>query len=328
MAVSSSNQLAFVSCTSVAKKAGAFYNPLFIHGPVGVGKTHLMQAIANEIYAKSSNKKILYITSEEFTNEVVEAIRGNATSSMKRKFRNLDVLIIDDVQFLSGKEKVQEELFHTFNILVDNAAQIVLSSDKQPAELKGVEKRLVSRFSGGLTVDIEPPDFELRCAILLIKARKLNALLPIEGAKIIAQEIKDARALEGALLRLITLAESLGQTLSVELIKRSVENTRQEKAFLDPDEIIKNICAHYRIRPSQIKGERRDSFLVRPRQIAMYLLKREFGLTLSEIGAVLGGRDHTTVMHGINKIESLVSENKISLDGLGISGPKGSSFVD
>lgn len=328
MAVSGSNQLAFVSCTSVAKKSGSSYNPLFIHGPVGVGKTHLMQAIANEIYAKSPDKKILYITSEEFTNEVVEAIRGNATASMKRRFRNLDVLLIDDVQFLSGKEKVQEELFHTFNILVDNSAQVVLSSDKQPVELKGVEKRLVSRFSGGLTVDIEPPDFELRCAILLIKAKKLNVVLPIEGAKIIAQEIKDARALEGTLLRLITTAESLRQALSVGLIKKSIENARAEKAPIGPEEIVRNICAYYKIRPSQIKGDRRDSFLVRPRQVAMYLLKKEFGLTLSEIGAVLGGRDHTTVMYGISKIESLVLENKISLEGLGISPAKNPSFVD
>ena len=155
MAVSSTNQFAYVSATTVAKKPGEAYNPLFIYGPTGVGKTHLMQAIANEVYTKNPNKKILYTTSEEFTNEVVEAIRTNNTSNMKSKFRELDLLIIDDIQFVAGKEKVQEELFHTFNILVDKAAQIVLSSDRPPAEMKQVEKRLLSRFSGGLTVDVQ-----------------------------------------------------------------------------------------------------------------------------------------------------------------------------
>ncbi|OGH09702.1 MAG: hypothetical protein A2152_02545, partial [Candidatus Levybacteria bacterium RBG_16_35_6] len=188
LAVSSSNQLAYVSATTVAKKIGKAYNPLFIYGTVGVGKTHLMQAIANEVFKNDSSKKILYLTSEEFTNEVVEAIKTNVTGSMKRRFRNLDLLIIDDVQFVAGKEKVQEELFHTFNILVDKGSQIVLSSDKPPNEMKKVEKRLLSRFSGGLTVDIEPPDFELRTAILLIKAKKYDFELPIEAAKKIAEK--------------------------------------------------------------------------------------------------------------------------------------------
>lgn len=320
MAVSSSNQLAFVSASSVAKKIGSFYNPLFIHGPVGVGKTHLMQAIANEVYSKDPNKKIVYVTSEEFTNEVVEAIRGNSTAVLKRKFRNLDLLLIDDVQFLSGKEKVQEELFHTFNILVDNSSQIVLSSDRNPSQLLGVEKRLVSRFSGGLTVDIDPPDFELRCAILLIKSKKLGVSLPIEGAKIIAQEIKDTRELEGTLLRIITQTEALGENLSVDLIKRFVENKRQNRtAPFSADELLKNVCFFYKIKMSQIKSAKRDAFLVRPRQVAMYLLKKEFNLTYSEIGEILGGRDHTTVMHGVEKINSLSSQSKLSEDISGIS---------
>src|ERR1035437_6281307 len=199
MAVSSSNQLAFVSASTVAKKPGDAYNPLFIYGPTGVGKTHLMQAIANEVYAKGPNKKILYTTSEEFTNDVVEAIRTNNTSNMKRKFRELDLLIIDDIQFVAGKDKVQEELFHTFNTLVDKGAQIVLSSDRPPAEMKKVEKRLLSRFSGGLTVDIDSPDFELRTAILLIKAKKYGAILNMEIAKLIAQKAQDVRGLEGLL---------------------------------------------------------------------------------------------------------------------------------
>lgn len=319
IAVSGTNQLAFVSCSSVAKKMGHFYNPLFIHGPVGVGKTHLMQAIANDVYAKSPSKKIVYTTSEEFTNEVVEAIRGNTTSLMKRRFRNLDLLLIDDVQFLAGKEKVQEELFHTFNILVDNSSQVVLSSDRHPSQLKGVEKRLVSRFSGGLTVDIEPPDFELRCAILLIKAKKFGISLPIDCAKIIAQDIKDSRELEGTLLKIITQVEALGQEITTGLIEKVIESKREKRVIFGPDELIKNVCYFYKIKPLQIKGGRRDAFLVRPRQVAMYLLKKELGLTYSEIGEVLGGRDHTTIMHGVSKIERLMSENEISEDILGIS---------
>lgn len=320
MAVSSTNQLAFVSCSSVAKKIGHFYNPLFIHGPSGVGKTHLMQAIANDVYTKNPNKKILYITSEEFTNEVVEAIRNNATSQMKKKFRNLDILLIDDVQFLTGKEKVQEELFHTFNILVDNMSQVVLSSDRHPQQLRGVEKRLVSRFSGGLTVDIESPDFELRTAILLIKAKKLGVELPIDGARAIAEDIKDARALEGALLRIVTQAEALGEELTVSLIKKAVENkTDRAKVVSGPDEIIKTVCSFYKISQSQIKNDKRDAFLVRPRQVAMYLLKKNLGLTYSQIGEFLGGRDHTTIMHGARKIEGLVLRNEMGSDLLGIS---------
>ena len=183
LAVSGSNQLAYVSATTVAQKIGKSYNPLFIYGPVGVGKTHLMQAIANEVYKKNEDSKIIYITSEEFTNEVVEAIRGNDTARMKKRFRSVNLLIIDDVQFFAGKERVQEELFHTFNSLVDMGAQIVLSSDRPPPEIRKLEKRLSSRFSGGLTVDIEPLDFELKTAILLIKAKKYGIDLAIDAAK-------------------------------------------------------------------------------------------------------------------------------------------------
>lgn len=329
LAVSSTNQLAFASASSVAKKVGSFYNPLFIHGPVGVGKTHLMQAIANEVYLKNPNRKIVYTTSEEFTNEVVEAIRGNSTGSLKRKFRNLDLLLIDDVQFLMGKEKVQEELFHTFNILIDNSSQVVLSSDRHPSQLKGVEKRLVSRFSGGLTVDIEPPDFELRCAILLIKSKRLNAPLTVDGAKLIAQEIKDTRELEGTLLRIITQTEALGESLSVPLIERFIENKKENKTTaFSPEDLVKNICFFYKIRVAQIKSPKRDAFLVKPRQIAMYLLKKDFGLTFSQIGEILGGRDHTTIMHGVEKIEGMSSDQKTMGDLLGISRLYKNPFVD
>jgi len=319
MAVSSSNQLAFVSAATVAKKPGETYNPLFIYGPTGVGKTHLMQAIANEVYTKSPDKKILYTTSEEFTNEVVEAIRTNNTSNMKKRFRELDLLIIDDIQFVAGKEKVQEELFHTFNILVDKSAQIVLSSDRPPTEIKQVEARLLSRFSGGLTVDIAPPDFELRTAILLIKAKKYGVALGFNEAKMIAEKAQDARGLEGLLLRIITQAQAKDEEITEELISSVMSLNKDERLNgFHPDELIKNVCYFYKVKSTQLKSPKRDAFLVRPRQVAMYLLKKELGLTFGEIGNLLGGRDHTTVMHGVGKVENLLKKSLISEDIMGI----------
>lgn len=329
MAVSASNQLAFVSASTVAKKPGAAYNPLFIYGPTGVGKTHLMQAIANEVYNKNPEKKILYTTSEEFTNEVVEAIRTNNTSNMKKKFRNLGLLIIDDIQFIAGKERVQEELFHTFNSLVDDSAQIVLSSDRPPSEIKKVEKRLISRFSGGLTVDIESPDFELRTAILLIKAKKYGVGLSIEVAKLIAQKAQDARGLEGLLLRIVTQAQAGDGEITEGLVSSVLSLNKEEKInSFHPDEIINNVCSFYNVKSTQLKSSKRDAFLVRPRQVAMFLLKKELGLTYVEIGNLLGGRDHTTIMHGVGKIESLVDKSQISEDILRIAKLNVDSNVD
>ncbi len=317
-AVSGTNQLAFVSATAVAKKIGIAYNPLFIYGPVGVGKTHLMQAVANEVYLASPDKKILYITSEEFTNEVVEAIRSNDTARMKRKFRNLDLLMIDDIQFIAGKEKVQEELFHTFNILVDNSAQIILTSDRPPSEIRKVEKRLLSRFSGGLTVDVESPGFELRCAILLTKAKKFNFDLPIETAKIIAEKTEDTRELEGFLLRVMTEASSSEEGASPELASKALNASGMPKKSIRPEEVIKIICDFYEIKSTQLKSAKRDAKLVRARQACMFVLKKDVGLTYSEVGNILGGRDHTTIMHGVTKIETMLSNNSVSEENLGI----------
>ncbi len=324
MAVSSSNQLAFVSAQTVAKNIGHSYNPLFIYGPTGVGKTHLMQAIANEVFEKYPDKKILYITSEEFTNEVVEAIRGNDTSRMKKKFRSTDILIIDDVQFIAGKDRVQEELFHTFNILIDNAAQVILSSDRPPQEIKKLETRLSSRFASGLTVDIEPPDFELRTAILLIKSKKYDVDLPIEVAKLIAEKTQDARSLEGVMLRIITEAKTKNEEITTSLVLKIISNQKSEEGMhVHPDDIIKKVCLFYNVKPTLIKGPKRDAYLVKARQIIMFLLKKELGLTFVEIGNMLGGRDHTTVMYGIDKLEKMLStpnatKSGISLEIMGI----------
>lgn len=307
IAVSSSNQLAYTSAVTVSKNLGKSYNPLFIYGPVGVGKTHLMQAIANDVYQKSPSVKIVYITSEEFTNDVVEAIKTNQTQMMKRKFRSANLLIIDDVQFIAGKDRVQEELFHTFNILIDNKSQIVLSSDRPPNEIRKLEKRLSSRFLGGLSVDIEPPDFELKTAILLIKANKYGVDLPIDAAKAMAEITEDTRGLEGALLKAVTYANFQNEPLTRAAIQKLFKNLPNERtSSFHPDEIIRKVCSYYDIKTTQIKGPKRDAHLVRARQIAMYLLKKELRLTHAEIGNMLGGRDHTTVMYGVEKVEKML----------------------
>ena len=318
MAVSTSNQLAYVSAKAVAQKMGNTYNPFFMYGPTGVGKTHLMQAIANEAYLANPSLKIVYLTSEEFTNEVVDAIRTNETSRMKKRFRNASLFLLDDVQFIAGKDRVQEELFHTFNILIDSGSQVVLTSDRPPSEIKKVEKRLLSRFSGGLTVDIEPLDFELRCAIVLIKAKKYEYPISMEAAKTIAERAQDARELEGMLLGLITQTETQGIGQE-EALERGVSAEGNGRAGFRADEIIKNTCDFYNIKSTQLKGPKRNAGLVKARQICMYLLKKESLLTYSEIGNILGGRDHTTIMYGVEKMEALVSKNLLSEDILGIT---------
>lgn len=321
LAVSASNQLAFVSAQTVAKSPGTSYNPLFMYGPVGVGKTHLMQAIANDVYTKNPDAKIIYITSEEFTNEVVEAIRSNDTARMKRKFRSVNLLIIDDVQFIAGKDKVQEELFHTFNSLIDGGGQIVLSSDRPPSEIKKLEARLSSRFAGGLTVDIEPPDFAMRTAIVLKKAEKFNFPISIDVAKIIAEKEQDVRSLEGTLLRVMTESTTKKQDMTPETTEALLRVGKpKESITLHAEDIVSGVCQFYNIKTTQLKGPRREASLVKARQITMYLLQKELGLTLVEVGNVLGGRDHTTVMYGVKKIEGLlVEKSRVYEEIVGIS---------
>jgi chromosomal replication initiator protein len=308
-AVSSSNQLAFVSATTVAKQIGRSYNPLFIYGPVGVGKTHLMHAIANQAYQEAPEKKIIYITSEEFTNEVIEAIRNNDTAKMKKRFRSAYVLLIDDIQFIEGKDKVQEELFHTFNILIDNQSQIVLSSDRPPHEIKRLEKRLSSRFAGGLTVDVEKPDIELKTAILQKKAEKYGHELPTDVAMSLAEQAEDTRSLEGLLLRVITQAATTNTSITMASAQNAMGTVSQKRSeHIYAEDVINAVCEYFHIKTTQLKGPKRDASLVKARQLAMYLLKHELSLTLVEIGNLLGGRDHTTIKHGVDKIEDLVEK--------------------
>jgi chromosomal replication initiator protein len=310
LAVSESNQLAYTAALTVSQNPGLKYNPLFLYGTVGVGKTHLMNAIANKAFDADRDCKIVYLTTEEFTNEVVEAIKEKTTFDLRRKFRNVDLLLLDDVQFLAGKERVQEELFHTFNSLIDKGKQVVFSSDRPPYELRKIEARLASRFEGGLSVDIEPPDFELRCAILLIKSRKYGINLSLDAAKMVAEKIEDTRALEGFLLRLSSTAPGGILEAGAEEVKTLLEKNKPQPAIARPDSIISAICNYYNLKSTQLKGVKRDSFLVGPRHVCMFLLKEEANLTFVEIGNLLGGRDHTTVMHGVEKIKEMITTSQ------------------
>lgn len=320
-AVSAGNQLGFVSAQTVSTNIGTSYNPLFIYGPVGVGKTHLMHAIANEVYQNNPSNKIVYLTSEEFTNEVVDAIRTHETTKMKKKFRTVKLLILDDVQFIEGKEATQEELFHTFNFLIDNGSQICLTSDRPPQDLRRLEARLSSRFAGGLTVDISAPDFELKAAIVGIKAKKYGFEIPSDVTQLLAEKAEDTRTLEGLLLRVITQATTGNSPITLELAELALGYMIEEKKqHLHADDIISYVCSYYKIKPTQLKGPRRTSSLVKARQVTMYLLQSELRLTLVEIGNLLGGRDHTTVIHGVDKIKDLVDKKeRVSEDILGIT---------
>jgi chromosomal replication initiator protein len=320
-AVSATNQLGFVSAQTVANALGTSYNPLFLYGPVGVGKTHLMHAIANDVYQQNPANKIVYITSEEFTNEVVDAIRSHETARMKRRFRSTNLLLIDDIQFIEGKEATQEELFHTFNILIDNGSQICLTSDRPPHEIKKLESRLSSRFAGGLTVDISAPDFELKAAIIGIKAKKYGFDIPPEVTTLLADNAEDTRSLEGLLLRVITQATTKNSSITLELAEQALGTMVEEKRrHLHADDIIEYVCSYYRMKPTQLKGPRRNASLVKARQVTMYLLQKELHLTLVEIGNHLGGRDHTTIIHGVDKIKTLVdNKEEITEDILGIT---------
>lgn len=310
-AVSSTNQVAYAAAQAVVNNLGSAYNPLFLYGGVGVGKTHLAQAVAKKILEKDKNKRVYFCPGENFTNEMIESIREKTTPRFRRKYRFLDLLIVDDIQFIAGKEAVQEEFFHTFNSIVGAGGQIILTSDRPPSSIKNLEDRLRSRFSGGLIVDIQEPDFELRTAILLIKAKEKAIALDIEAAKIIAERTLDSRALEGVLLSIYAKILGITDKIDLNVVEGYFTKTEENKIKrISPADIIKAVCTYYNVKQSHIKGDTRIESIVLPRQVAMYLLRRELKLKLIETAGLLKRKDHTTVLHAEQKVSSMIMKDQ------------------
>lgn len=305
-----SNQLGLAAARQVAENPGGAYNPLFIYGGVGLGKTHLMQAVGNALVAKNPNAKVVYLHSERFVADMVKALQLNAINDFKRYYRSMDALLIDDIQFFAGKERSQEEFFHTFNSLLEGGRQIILTCDRFPKEINGLEERLKSRFGWGLTVAVEPPELETRVAILMKKAEQVNIDLPHDAAFFIAQRIRaNVRDLEGALKRVIASANFTGRAIDVELVREALKDllALQDKQ-VGIDNIQKVVCEYYKIKMNDMVSKRRSRSVARPRQVAMALAKELTNHSLPEIGEAFGGRDHTTVLHACRKIKELQEE--------------------
>lgn len=306
-----SNQLALAAARQVAANDGNIYNPLFIYGGVGLGKTHLMHAIGNEIAQRHHSAQVLYIHSERFVADMVKALQQGAMPDFKRFYRKLDVLLIDDIQFFSGKDRTQEEFFHTFNALLEGNQQVILTCDRFPKEIEGLEDRLKSRFSWGLTVAVEPPDLETRVAILKKKAEKEKVRLSDEAAFFIAQKIQsNVRELEGALKRVIANAQFTRSRITLGFIKDTLKDllAAQEKQ-ISIDNIQRKVAEYYNIKVSDLMSKRRSRSVARPRQVAMALAKELTANSLPEIGKSFGGRDHTTVLHGCRKVKELLESS-------------------
>ena len=312
--VGNNNRMAQAASLAVAENPGEVYNPLFLYGGVGLGKTHLMHSIAHFIHSNRPDAKILYVSSETFTNELIDAIRngknsngGNtaALSKFREKYRNIDVLLIDDIQFIIGKESTQEEFFHTFNELRDARKQIVISSDKPPKDMETLEERIRSRFEWGLTADIGSPDYETRMAILKRKAEMDNFELDDEIFSYIANNIKsNIRELEGALNKLKAFSNLVQMPITMDLAVKELQNviSPDKPNEITPQLVLDVVCEHFQVSLDQLKSKSRSSNIARPRQIAMYLCKNMTDISLDGIGELLGGRDHSTVIHGVNKI--------------------------
>jgi len=305
--VGSSNELAYTACMAVANTPGTKYNPLFLYGGVGLGKTHLIQAVGNGIQAKDPDATILYISSETFVNEFLDSIRFKKKGFADR-YRNVDVLIIDDMQFIAGKEKTQEEFFHTFNALHQANKQIIISSDKPPKSIPTLEERLRSRFEWGMTIDIQMPDFETRCAILQTKASQTNIDLDRETVEYIASHVQtNIRELEGALNQLLAFCEMRGVKPDVQTASGLLGNVRATRPHhITAKQVIDKTAKHFQIESSDIVSPKRDKHIVVPRQIAMYLLRSELHLSFPKIAVELGRKDHTTAIHSVEKIEKAV----------------------
>ncbi|QIQ20204.1 chromosomal replication initiator protein DnaA [Zophobihabitans entericus] len=306
-----SNQLAAAAAKQVAENPGKAYNPLFIYGSTGLGKTHLLHAVGNELMNIKKNAKVVYMHSERFVQDMVKALQNNAIEEFKRYYRSVDALLIDDIQFFANKERSQEEFFHTFNALLEGNQQIILTSDRYPKEINGVEDRLKSRFGWGLTIAIEPPELETRVAILMKKAEENGIKLQEEVAFFIAKRLRsNVRELEGALNRVIANANFTGKTITIDFVKEALKDllALQEK-LVTIENIQKTVAEYYKIKVADLLSKRRSRSVARPRQMAMALAKELTNKSLPEIGDAFGGRDHTTVLHACRKIAELREES-------------------
>lgn len=306
--VGPANRLAHAASMAVAENPASAYNPLFIYGGVGLGKTHLLHAIGHACYAQGL--QVLYISSEEFTNDLIAAIRSHTTDSFREKYRTVDVLLVDDIQFIAGKESTQEEFFHTFNTLHSTGKQIVVSSDRPPKAMSTLEERLCSRFEWGLLTDIQSPDLETRIAILYSKSESYGLSVPDEILYLIAGRIQsNIRELEGALNQVLAISRLNHQSLTPEIVEAALSNLLPQHRKLTPDQILDAVATHFDIEIPTLQSRNRSQAIARPRQIAMYLIREETGESLPRIGTLLGGRDHTTVLHGCERIADLIEGN-------------------
>lgn len=309
--VGAGNRLAHAACLAVAEKPARAYNPLFLYGGVGLGKTHLLHAIGNACYERGLN--VLYVSSEEFTNEIINAIRTHTTQAFREKYRSADVLLVDDIQFIAGKESTQEEFFHTFNTLHGQDKQIIVSSDRPPKALVTLEERMRSRFEWGLAADIQPPDLETRLAILRAKVERTGRYIPDEILESISRRVQsNIRELEGALNRIIAFADLSGQSLTPQLVEMALADLLPQRQNVDPQKIVELVALEWQTSVEALLSRDRSQKVALPRQVAMYLLRKETEASLPQIGEVLGGRDHTTVMYAIDKITNEI-ETKADL---------------
>jgi chromosomal replication initiator protein len=309
--VGSSNQFAQAACQAVAELPSKAYNPLFIYGGVGLGKTHLLHAVGHQSVRLFPGMTVVYLSSERFTNELINAIRYDRTGEFRARYRTIDLLMIDDIQFISGKERTQEEFFHTFNDLYESRKQIIVSSDSSPKDIPEIEERLRSRFEWGLIADIQPPDFETRVAILKKKAALDRVKLPDDVAYLIASRVKsNIRELEGSLTRMIAFCALTGREMTVDLAQEVLSDLwGEEEKIISIDQIQRKVCDFFGIKMSDLKAQNRTKAIAFPRQIAMYLSRQLTHASLSEVGRAFGGKDHTTVLHAVDKIQNLLQED-------------------
>ncbi len=316
--VGNNNQLAAAACHAVAVKPAKMYNPLFLYGGVGLGKTHLMHAIGNQILAEAPASRVMYVSSERFMNDLVNSIQTGTTAEFRRRYREMDLLLVDDVHFLEGKDRTQEEFFHTFNALYDAQKQIILTSDRPPKEIPGLEDRLISRFEWGLVADIKAPDYETRVAILRKKAEDDNLTLDMEVIDFIAHSCTaSVRELEGAVIKLLAYSSLTHQEITVELAKTALSGMLRDgsdgpklPADLTPIAVRTRVAERFGVKPEGLSSKRRTRDLTVPRQVAMYLIKELLDTPLVQIGEVFGGRDHSTVIHSIRKVEDKIDKDE------------------